>query len=309
MDKLMGKCVVPKPTSGWPDDPNGPAALAGIVSPPSGVHVWLANLLHSEQMAWPFSVFLSSSSLVGPLSPTDANRTYTFQIPLFSHIEFPTSHLYGGSPRTTVHSWSSNGAGLWTVFCNGWAIDARTGEMRVGEYTALDGMDEGGDTTALLHNWVDASTRRSAALPLTNVYPNGTSGWELTVDYAVPSWAAGSSGSRTYYMLGSVAPASLATSSSSASSFPLGGYYLDGGVAPTGAAASNLVLPRSGTVRKATCLNNTCKNDWMPNGLWGTQVEIPPTKNRDTVSLEVACEMIAGGNVFLACVFMSARLA
>ncbi len=120
LDTLTGTCSVPVPAGGW-----GPA--------PSGVQVWLANLLYSEQMAWPFSVFVDSRD---PRVVNDAvlnTRNFSFSIPLFSHLEFPTTFLYGGTTKLTSHSWSSQGAGLWTVLCSSWKIDETTGELRACE--------------------------------------------------------------------------------------------------------------------------------------------------------------------------------
>ena len=57
--------------------------------------MWLANLLYSEQLAWPFDIFITTnySSVVDHGAPA---RLYSFSIPLFSHMEAISHFLNSG---------------------------------------------------------------------------------------------------------------------------------------------------------------------------------------------------------------------
>lgn len=66
---ISGKCTLPEP-------------VPGTASPVYGAHVWMANLLYSEQIAWPFDVFVTAFE-----STTPAERDYHFAIPLYSMME------------------------------------------------------------------------------------------------------------------------------------------------------------------------------------------------------------------------------
>lgn len=130
-DNVTGTCVVPPPI-----DPvsAGQPGTWWTDSRVHGVHCWLANLLYSEQMAWPFDVWVSTplnaSTGVGyTVDPATGNRTYNFVIPLFSHVERDGSTLYSGSKYTQTASWSSYGAGYWVVFCNSFYMSPDTGEF------------------------------------------------------------------------------------------------------------------------------------------------------------------------------------
>ena len=48
--------------------------------------MWLANLLYSEQLAWPFDIFITTNYADTTFNGTAARR-YSFSIPLFSHME------------------------------------------------------------------------------------------------------------------------------------------------------------------------------------------------------------------------------
>ena len=92
---LSGKCTIPIPSGGWPakthtsSNPLGENAVFGA-------HVWLANLLYSEQIAWPLDTFVSD---LWDLNPDDGtSRDYYFSIPLFSMMESLSHFMSSGVP-------------------------------------------------------------------------------------------------------------------------------------------------------------------------------------------------------------------
>jgi hypothetical protein len=80
---LSGKCTIPEPSAGWPA--NNKAI---------GAHVWLANLLYSEQIAWPLDTFVSET--FDPNPDDSSSRDYFFSIPLFSAMESLSHFMSSG---------------------------------------------------------------------------------------------------------------------------------------------------------------------------------------------------------------------
>jgi hypothetical protein len=65
---ISGTCTLPNLEAG---------STAGVY----GAHIWLANLLYSEQIAWPFDIFTTSSQV------TPNGLDFFFAIPLYSMME------------------------------------------------------------------------------------------------------------------------------------------------------------------------------------------------------------------------------
>ena len=57
--------------------------------------MWLANFLYSEQLAWPFDIFITANYTATTVNGAAA-RVYRFSIPLFSHMESITHFLNTG---------------------------------------------------------------------------------------------------------------------------------------------------------------------------------------------------------------------
>jgi hypothetical protein len=106
-------------------------------------HVWLANLLYNEQLAWPFDLYLTETSAVD----ADGNLVFAFRIPIFAHTEI-AGNLFDDRDVDTSKAtelrpqhhtgWASYGAAQWFVFCNAFHFGATDGMMRVSPYIAQD---------------------------------------------------------------------------------------------------------------------------------------------------------------------------
>ena len=201
--------------------------------------MWLANLLYSEQLAWPFDIFITTNYTDTTFAGAPA-RIYPFVIPLFSHMENLKHFLNSGMANC--------GSVTFPIPCSSYTTD---------------------------RPFIHYSNRQPLDYFFSNIGEGMIQG-QVSSGQGVSthSWSSFSSGH--WYVLCNSFSVSPTTGGMTPSAYIPHEAFNTTRDFPGGVYTNPIdsVSPRAGTVKQFYTANGT-----MPSGYWGSSVAIPSSLN------------------------------